>query len=268
LTVDTPLQSDCKKSVDVKYESSPSYGHEQFDGNVATATLDARRLDRTSYSDTNHLRNRPPFFIDWIRRPQLRFIQPIVEAEPDKTDPHKITYSILLEVENYGKHFARACNARFSVLSLTRITVPAWGVLSWIYEDGHRESQGNLSYMQKARIELLRLVVNQTKLSEEQMQYEYELDGKQVASFIGRLPVPVSQIPIASLERPKAPDKTVEYRMIQGLSTGSQRLKIILEVLPIGKFKVSIYGDDGVKKFGQVRVVFGSDPKVDPIVDL
>ncbi len=251
-----------------KYTPINRNRHEQLDRNVATATLDTRRLDRTSYSDTNHLRNRPPFFIDWINRPQLRFIQPIVEAEPDKTDPHKITYSILLEVENYGKHFARACNARFSVLSVTRITVPSWGVLEWVYEDGHRESQGNLSYRQKARIELLRLVASETNLSEEQMKYDYELHGKQVASFTGKSPVPVSQIPVASLIRQKEPDKMVEYRMTQGLSKDSGRLKIVIEMLPVGKFKVSIFGDDGVKKFGQVTVAFGSEPKVDPIVDL
>jgi hypothetical protein len=96
-----------------------------------------------------------PFFINWARRPQLEFVRPVVESDPDKMDVHATKHSILLEVENHGKRSARNCYARFSVLSETNMKLPTWGVLDWIYEDRHRESHGNLSYGEKARIELL-----------------------------------------------------------------------------------------------------------------
>jgi hypothetical protein len=209
-----------------------------------------------------------PLFIGLRNRPKLEFLS--IQSEPHKEAENKVSYRILLEVKNRGRHPALNCHAHFDLLSRLEADLPSYRTLEWYYPDREQTHArtAQLSYQERASIELLRLVVTETKLSEDQMKYEYELDGKQVASFIGKSPVPVSQIPVSSLKWSKAPDKTVEYRMTQGLSTDSRRLKIIIEMLPVGKFKVSIYGDNGVQKFGQVTVTFGSEPKLDPILDL
>lgn len=249
-----------------KYASIDAYRHEQCDHSVTVAELDSRRLDRTRHSDTDYSRYRPPFFIEWIRRPRLGFVQQLVE---DRTpaDSKQKEYAILLEMENHGKHRATNCRARFTLLSQEKAKLPPWGVLKWIYEDGHPDSVGNLSYKERARIELLTLKVTETTMSEGQVAYRYETgDGIQVTTYVGQ-PTTITEIPVSSLKW-STPDKTAEYKMTQALSKDARRLRILLDIMPVSQFRVSIYGDDGLEKFGQVKVIFGSKPKVEPILDV
>jgi hypothetical protein len=79
------------------------------------------------------------------------------------------------------------------------------------------------------------------------------------------------------------PIKTTGYRterieITASISSikGNPQIKITdhpterIEVIGVADIKISIFGDDGLEKFGQVRLTltFGKTPEVSPIIDL
>jgi len=107
---------------------------------------------------------------------------------------------------------------------------------------------GNLSYKARARIELVKLTVIETALSEGQTSYEYRLGGKFVAEY-----------------ESNQQSQTVQTSPVQGGPT--RGFSLDLEFIPLGIYEISIYGDHDVEKHGEVTVELKSKPHVESIIE-
>jgi len=235
-----------------KYASISTYRHEQRYRNHSATELDTWRLDRTCCSDSDSTRYRLPFFIEWLRRPKLKFLRAFVE-ETNVSEGRK-EYTVFLQLQNQGKVRARNCQAHFESKSppdrRSSADLPRWGLLDWIYEDGHRATVGSLSYLWQVNLELIKFTVTQIPY-EYQIGYEYTVDGKFVARHV----------------EPQYDQTVIEEPPVKP----RPRFRVGLTMISLGIYDVMVDGDYSlghVSAHARLVLTLKDEPRIDSLTQL